>query len=62
MSLEILVGLSAIGHAIGAGKKTVKKIIKENGFPAVRYSDGIYRISKKSVIEWFLLQERRRGE
>ena len=49
----VLVGLSAISKAVGAGPGTIKKWIKEENFPVRRCSDGIYRASPESVKNWF---------
>lgn len=50
---EVLVGLKNIALFIGSGVKTVKKLIMQYQLPAYRYSDGIYRASKKKLVEWF---------
>lgn len=49
----VLVGLTAIGKAVGAGPGTIKKWIREENFPVRRCSDGIYRASPESVRAWF---------
>lgn len=54
---EILVGLKEIASVLGTGVKTVKKWIIKEGLPAQRYSDGIYRISKKGLLQWIVTKE-----
>ncbi|MFI3270919.1 MAG: hypothetical protein R3Y11_02295 [Pseudomonadota bacterium] len=49
----LFIGLEAICNAVGAGPRTVKKWMAEDGFPARRYSDGVYRASVRSVERWF---------
>ncbi len=49
----VLIGLEAICNAVGAGPRTVKRWMKVDGFPARRYSDGVYRASPESVQRWF---------
>ncbi|WP_157471212.1 hypothetical protein [Halodesulfovibrio spirochaetisodalis] len=49
----ILVGLTAICRAVGAGPGTIKKWMKEENFPVRKCSDGIYRASPESVRDWF---------
>jgi len=49
----VLVGLTAICRAVGAGPSTIKKWIKEEDFPVRKCSDGIYRASPESIREWF---------
>ena len=49
----VLVGLTAISKAVGAGPGTIKKWIKEENFPVRRCSDGIYRASPDTIKEWF---------
>ncbi|WP_139296865.1 hypothetical protein [Halodesulfovibrio marinisediminis] len=49
----VLVGLTAICRAVGAGPNTIKKWIKEEKFPVRKCSDGIYRASPESIREWF---------
>lgn len=49
----VLVGLTAICRAVGAGPSTIKKWIKEESFPVRKCSDGIYRASPESIREWF---------
>lgn len=51
----ILVGLTAICAAVGAGEGTVKRWIREDGFPARRCSDGTYRADPEAVRRWFAL-------
>lgn len=49
----VLVGLDAIGRAVGAGQGAVKRWIREDGFPARRCSDGTYRADPDAVRRWF---------
>ncbi len=49
----VLVGLAAISRAVGAGPITVRKWIKEEKFPARRYTDGIYRADPEAIRRWF---------
>lgn len=49
----VLVGLDAIGRAVGAGQGAVKRWIREDGFPARRCSDGTYRADPEAVRRWF---------
>ena len=49
----VLVGLGNIAKAVGAGEGTVRKWIKDENFPAKRYSDGIYRAEPETVKRWF---------
>lgn len=49
----VLVGLTAICRAVGAGPNTIKKWIKEEDFPVRKCSDGIYRASPESIRAWF---------
>lgn len=49
----VLVGLEAIGRAVGAGQGAVKRWIREDGFPARRCSDGTYRADPEAVRRWF---------
>ncbi|MEZ0576234.1 hypothetical protein [Halodesulfovibrio aestuarii] len=49
----VLVGLTAICRAVGAGPSTIKKWIKEENFPVRKCSDGIYRASPEAIREWF---------
>lgn len=49
----IYVGLSAIARAVGAGPHTIKRWIREEAFPARRCSDGVYRASAQSMLDWF---------
>ncbi|UZP67338.1 hypothetical protein N1030_17340 [Desulfovibrio mangrovi] len=52
-AVPVFVGLQAIGKAVGAGPQTIKRWIREDAFPARRCSDGIYRASAESILEWF---------
>lgn len=54
---EILVGLEEIASALGTGVKTIRKWIIQEGLPAQRYSDGIYRISKQGLLKWIATKE-----
>lgn len=54
---EILIGLDEIASTLGTGIKTIRKWITKEGLPAIKYSDGIYRISKKSLLEWIMKKE-----
>ncbi|SHN53876.1 hypothetical protein [Desulfovibrio litoralis] len=49
----VLVGLSNIAKAVGAGEGTIRRWIKNEGFPAKRYSDGIYRAEPETIRHWF---------
>lgn len=53
----VLVGLDAIGRAVGAGQGAVKRWIREDGFPARRCSDGTYRADPEAVRRWFWTSE-----
>lgn len=53
----VLVGLDAIGRAVGAGQGAVKRWIREDGFPARRCSDGTYRADPEAVRRWFWISE-----
>ncbi len=53
----VLVGLDAIGRAVGAGQGAVKRWIREDGFPARRCSDGTYRADPDAVRRWFWITE-----
>lgn len=52
-SLLVYVGLAAIGKAVGAGPLTIKRWIREEAFPARRCSDGVYRATAQSMMDWF---------
>jgi len=49
----ILVGLTAISKAVGAGPGTIKKWIRQEAFPVRKCSDGIYRASAEAIKNWF---------
>jgi len=49
----VLVGLTAICNAVGAGEKTVKRWIRNDNFPARRCTDGIYRADPEAIRRWF---------
>lgn len=49
----VLVGLQAIGTAVGVGPQALRRWIREEQFPARRCSDGIFRADPEAVRLWF---------
>lgn len=54
----LLVGLSEIARSMGVGKKTLRRWIKEQGFPARRCEDQRYRVSPQEIEDWWREQKK----
>ncbi len=48
----LLSGLDEIGQAIGAGRRALRRWIKEKDFPAVLGDDNTYRADPAKIQEW----------
>ena len=48
----LIVGLGRIAAAAGMGVKTLKRMIRDHGFPAARYDDNRYRSNPDDIAEW----------
>lgn len=49
---EILVTLAEIAAFYGASEKHIKRLIRNDGFPAERGADGVYRAVTESIVEY----------